>query len=39
MLDIIYDDVMFFRECGVRGLLIQEETHGLGMHHLGGARL
>ena len=33
MLDIIYDDVMFFGECGVRGLLIQEETHGLGMHH------
>ena len=33
MLDIVYDDIMFFKECGVRGLFFEAETHGIGMQH------
>ena len=31
MLDIVYDDIMFFKECGVRGLFLEAESKGLGL--------
>ena len=34
MLDIMYDDIMFFKECGVRGLFIEQESTALGMQHI-----
>ena len=34
MLDVVYDDIMFFKECGVRGLFVEAETKGLGLQYV-----